>query len=92
MSAFQLTISFLSSLSFPLDIDPSNSFQDIKEKIEARTGYPHFDQRFIYLGKSISEDRSLSDYDVRGDTKLHVSATGKLPLCENVLKKKNFGV
>ena len=72
MSGFQLTVVLVTGVSFFLDIYPSDSFQDIKERIALMTGYSAENQRLIYLGRAVCEDRSLSDYNVRKDTKLYV--------------------
>ncbi len=72
MSTIQVIISFLTGQSFPLDIHPSDSVRELKEQIGAITGYAPEDQRFVYKGKCMIDERSISDYDVRADTKLHL--------------------
>ena len=91
MSVFHLTVVLTTGLSFLLKIYPSDSFRDIKERIAVRMGYPAEKQRLIYLGRGVCEDRSVSDYNVRKDTKLNVvlrirsqtNETHKAPQCNN---------
>mgnify|MGYP003579572685 FL=1 len=73
--SFSLTISVLDNgqiRTFPLDVEPSDSFASLKLKIQEIENRHVDDQRFIYEGKSICEERPLSDYNVRENTKLHV--------------------
>ncbi len=97
MPVFELTVVLITGLSFPMDIYPSDSILDLKQRIEARTGHHPDVQRLIYLGRSVEEGRDASDYNMRKDTKLHVvlrlrgqaKEIPKTPLCNNKYVKLN---
>jgi len=62
----RVTVKNLQQQTFVIDIDPSNSVKELKEKIEASQGtnYAAGHQKLIYAGKILSDECAVSDYNI----------------------------
>ncbi len=57
---------------FALDVVPTDTIEVVKEKIWHNEGIPRDQQRLIYDGKRLEDWRTLSDYDIRHESALHL--------------------
>uniref|UniRef100_A0A183CGH2 Ubiquitin-like domain-containing protein n=1 Tax=Globodera pallida TaxID=36090 RepID=A0A183CGH2_GLOPA len=51
-------------------VEAWNTVADVKEMIEAKEGTPWFDQRLIFAGKQLEEERTLAEYNVQNNSTL----------------------
>lgn len=56
-----------------LQVDLMDSVYHVKEEINLVNGVPVDQQRLIYVGKELQDDRLLSEYDVLKDSTLHLT-------------------
>lgn len=71
-AAMHVTVKTLTGKSIPLDVDTGDTIKSVKEKIEAKEGYPVDQQRLIFHGHQLEDEHTLADYKVlEGDT-LHL--------------------
>ncbi len=60
----RIIIKKLSGERFTLNMEPLETVDDIKNKIYESSGIPFDEQRLVFEGKQMQDDRTLSDYEV----------------------------
>ena len=68
----RITIKTLSGGTIDLNIEYNDTVQKIKERVEEIQGIPPDQQRLIFNGKTIAEDRRASDYHIVTGSVLHL--------------------
>jgi len=62
----------LTGKEIELDIEPDYRVAQIKEKVEEKEGIPPVQQRLIYGGKQMADEKTASDYSLEGGATLHL--------------------
>jgi len=62
----------LTGKEIELDIESDYKVSRIKERVEEKEGIPPVQQRLIYGGKQMADEKTAADYNLEGGTTLHL--------------------
>ena len=85
-----ISIKMLSENTFTLDVQPSDSILQIKQKISLKENIHPARQKLLFEGKELLDNKTISDYNIKKDSTLQLILRSPILFFVETLSKQKI--